>query len=143
MKILFVCTGNTCRSPMAQAIAADMYAEWEFYSAGVAAYPSPASAHAAAVMTERGLCLAAHASQQVSEELLRDMDLVLALADNHKAMLMQDFPFLTCGNLYTLGEYAGVDISVSDPFGGSLDDYRSCAAQIHELLTRIGSKTET
>ena len=136
MKILFVCTGNTCRSPMAQALAADMYGEWEFHSAGVAAYPSPASVHAVAVMAERGLCLAAHASQPVTDELLQSVDLVLALADNHKASLLRDFPSL-CDKLYTLGEYTGSDASVADPFGGSLEDYRSCAEQIYGLLAEL------
>jgi len=140
MKILFVCTGNTCRSPMAQAMAAQLLGEkFDVISAGLMAMPnSAASAHAIAVMNERNIDLSKHKSQLVTEALIKESDLILTMTTSHKEALLQ-----SAGNkVHTLGEYAGSNTSVSDPFGGDLKVYRACADEIYELLEKIKQSLE-
>ena len=138
MRILFVCTGNTCRSPMAQVMAAQLFGEsLQVTSAGLMAAPnSAASAHAITAMSERQLDLTGHSSQMVTEVLLKSADLILTMTESHKSALIQTAP----DKVYTLGEYAGYNISVGDPFGGSLDVYRTCAEEIYRLLLKIHDK---
>jgi len=132
MKILFVCTGNTCRSPMAQVMAAQLFGEsYEVASAGVMAMPKQkASTHAIEAMKQRKIDLTKHKSQMLSEDLLKWADLILTMTESHKYAIADE-------KAHTLGEYAGINASISDPFGGDLDTYLSCAKEIYELLEKI------
>jgi len=138
-KIVFICTGNTCRSPMAAALASQIFTQAglaiEISSAGVSAWGNqPASRHAIKVMEEGGLCLAAHRAALVSEAMLDGAQLVLTMTSTHRAVLLSDYPGAK-DKIFTLGEYVGKSIDIADPFGGSVEDYRACAAQIKSLLT--------
>ena len=167
-KILFVCTGNTCRSPMAQVMAAHLFGPgYEIISAGLMAMPnSAASAHAVAVMKERQLNLTGHKAQPVTEILVKESDLILAMTPSHKTAISK----LTVANVWTLTEYANADENavdgdtgrnkdggesgievpgnrifdaeppvsgVSDPFGGDIEVYRKCAGEIYCLLEKV------
>ena len=143
-KIIFVCTGNTCRSPMAAAMAAQIFAEAglaaEIFSAGVNAMPNqPASRHAITVMEESGLCLLSHRATVVSDELLDSAELVLTMTDSHRAVLLSDYPKAR-DMVFTLSEYIGDEADVADPFGGDVEEYRACAAQIKDMLLRVVEK---
>ena len=143
-KIVFVCTGNTCRSPMAAAMAATLFAEAgltvEIFSAGVNAMPNqPASRHAISVMEEGGLCLLSHRAAIVSNGMLEDAELVLTMTVGHRAVLHSDYPAAR-DRVFTLAEYVGDEADVADPFGGSLEEYRACAAQIKDMLLRVVEK---
>ena len=143
MKILFACTGNTCRSPMAQAMAAKLFGDgYEVLSAGVMAMPGQkASENAIEAMKRRQIDLTGHKSQPVSESLLEWADLVLAMTAAHKsAICLAD----KAGKVYTLREYAGAhdqaapnQTDISDPFGGDLGVYLACAEEIYGLLLKI------
>lgn len=138
MKILFVCTGNTCRSPMAQIMAQGLFGDgYEVFSAGLMAMPNAAaSAHAVTAMHERKFDLSKHRAQLVTETLLESASLILAMTEGHKEALVNAAP----DKVYTLGEYASCGTSISDPYGGDLMVYQKCAEEIFELLLKINDR---
>src|SRR5690625_2200066 len=92
MNILFVCTGNTCRSPMAEHLLEHRVAHVDVQSAGIDAIDNQhANEYAEQVMEEKGIQMN-HRSQSVTEDLLRWADLVLTMTAQHKHSLMIDFP---------------------------------------------------
>jgi protein-tyrosine phosphatase len=142
--VLFVCTGNTCRSPMAETLFRAAAARrlgcapdelhsrgLHVVSAGLAAIAGgPASPEAVAVMQERGLNLADHASQPISERLLQQADLILTMTRSHREAIVSQWPALA-GRVHLLCR-DGSD--VSDPVGGTLEQYRRCAEQIERQV---------
>ncbi|SMC38221.1 low molecular weight protein arginine phosphatase [Sporomusa malonica] len=144
-KILLVCTGNTCRSPMAAALLTDMVLQAGLAdkiaveSAGIAAGCQPASNQAQAVMRQAGLQLDKHCSKQLVPAKLETADLVLTMTVSHKRAVANMTRGMT-GKIYTLAEFAGQAADVSDPFGGSEAEYRMCAGQLKHLLTQAWEK---
>jgi protein-tyrosine-phosphatase len=121
---------------MAAALAASMFARENINvavsSAGVSAFAgSSASKNAILAMELEKLDLTAHKSQSVLPELLENTALVLPMTRTHLSHVKAACPK---ANAYTLGEFAGSLMDISDPFGGNLDEYKTCAAQIKKLL---------
>lgn len=116
LRILFVCTGNTCRSPMAEGLlrklAKERGIDLAVQSAGVSAIPgSSISRHAAAILQDEGI-RDAFESSQITEQLVAWADLVLTLTGGHKRHLLQFFPEAVT-KTYTLKEYVHNEESVT------------------------------
>ncbi|TKH49354.1 low molecular weight protein arginine phosphatase [Bacillus cereus] len=140
-RVLFVCTGNTCRSPMAEALLHHHGGDkFEVQSAGVFAYPgSDASVHAKEALAEKGI-LIDHAAQQVNETLLDWADIVVTMTENHKQIVLGHYPSVEkkLNTLYGLTEGIGKDIS--DPFGGSLSIYKETLDEMEKLVQTLLKK---
>jgi len=144
LRVLFVCTGNTCRSPMAETLFRKLVTEkldcqdWELrergidvFSAGISAGESdPATREAVQIMRESQLDLSQHLSQQVTPPMLKECTLVLTMTDRHRLALIEACPDLS--DRFQLLNQSKIDIA--DPIGGTLDDYRCCAQQIRDNL---------
>ncbi len=142
-RILLVCTGNICRSPLAEALLrrdlkARGFPEIDVGSAGTGAWDgAPASEGAYLVGLERGLDLSGHRARLLTRELVESADLVLTMARHHRARVEE---LGGEGRVFVLGEYAGRDgdeAEVSDPFGGDLDVYRDTCAELEALSTAV------
>ncbi|UHA76027.1 low molecular weight protein arginine phosphatase [Paenibacillus sp. 481] len=187
-RILFVCTGNTCRSPMAESLlrklAQERGIEVEVKSAGVAAWNGTSmSEHAAQVLKQYDASNDSFQSTSVNQEDIQWADLVLTLTVGHKQQVLYQFPEMT-DKTYTLKEYVldhkqaeqaqqalqaliadlqlklslGTqpteeeraqlielqrqcpNLDISDPFGGSLEQYQATAAEIRAMVELLLDK---
>lgn len=143
MNILLVCSGNTCRSPLAAAILADKLSrlpEFEgtsVQSAGTGAWDgTPASEGSYLVALERGLDLSGHRARMLTADQVRDADLILTMSEAHARRVAE------LGGeqkVFPLAEYAGNPDGrrdIRDPMGGDVAGYRETATLLDELLDR-------
>jgi len=143
---LVVCTGNTCRSPMGEALFRKKIADKlgcpldqldqhqiQIFSGGISAMPgAPAASAAIDVMRERGLEISQHASQPITGRIAQAADLILCMTEQHRQALITHWPSLE-SRTFTVRCDGG---NISDPIGSPLDVYRHCADQIETELAQ-------
>lgn len=136
MTIVFVCTGNTCRSPMAEAL---MRAELAkrgvsaaVTSAGLAAAGEPAADHAVTVMEECGLNITRHRSRPLTKELADAADHLVVMTENHRSLL------LAAG--VEDGKITVPAGGVPDPFGGSVEVYRRTRDTLENIVCTLADE---
>ncbi len=143
MHILLVCTGNTCRSPMAeellrQALVSRKQTDVTVGSAGTGAWDgAPVSEGAYLVALERGLDLSGHRARLLTRNDVDRADLVLTMARHHRVRVEE---LNGAGKTFLLGEYAaggGVGGEVSDPFGSELASYRETFGELEKLIGAV------
>jgi protein-tyrosine-phosphatase len=141
MQLLFVCTGNTCRSPLAEAIARRMIADRMIPdiivgSAGTSAWAdAPASDGALLVALEHGIDLGDHRARPLAQELVSRAQVILTMGPHH---LDRAEALGGTGRTWLLTDFAsGTPRPISDPFGGDLDVYRATFAELEEAVGAV------
>jgi len=142
--VLFVCTGNTCRSPLAEALLRRKLADRgiegvSVASAGTGAWEgAPASEGAYLIGLEHGLDLSEHRARLLSRDIAAATSLILTMARHHRARVEQ---LDTATEARVLGEYSGRgDTEIADPFGGDLELYREVFAELDAMLEGVADR---
>lgn len=135
-KILMVCTGNICRSPMAEVLIRfhlhNLFPDEDLFiveSAGTRPILSEATDEAVEVMRESGFDLSGHRSRRVDRDFAASFDLILVMQRYH----LDNEAFKVHLNVFTLGDYAGEGEEVPDPYGRGIKKYR----EVYDLLNRL------
>lgn len=139
--VLFVCTANICRSPMAMGLFREkvkldsVMSTWRIESAGTWARdgqrPFDLSVQ---VMARRGIDIEKHRSRRVTASLLKQFDLVLTMEEEHRDYILGNFPEAN-GRVFLLSSMAGVECDIEDPFGGTEQEVEASADQIEQILS--------
>ena len=136
-RLVFVCTGNTSRSPMAAAIfeRLDPNHEIEIMSRGlVVLFPEPANPKACVVMKNNELSLDNHMSELLKQEEITENTLLLTMSEKQKNTVLETYGDDV--HVYTIKEFVGMDGDVVDPYGGSLIDYEQCFSELSNLVKK-------
>ena len=140
--VLFICTANRCRSPIAMTLLRDKVKkldqaeDWRIESTGTwAEEGQPAMTGAQIVMSEKGFDLSTHHSRPLTGEMLRSFQLILAMESGQKEALQIEFPDVA-RRVYLLSEMVGLRADIHDPVGKSLLEFRDVAVEIELFINK-------
>ena len=150
MKMMFICTGNICRSAMAEGIMKKLVQNnklnnIEIYSCGIYAETGDYSTYNAIEATKvYGADISNHKATNIRDSKIEEMDVILCATTSHKQNVLFLYPSLK-GKVFTMKEYAGLDdndksLNINDPWGYDLNVYYNCAQEIEECLENIIEK---
>lgn len=138
-QVLFVCTGNTCRSPVAAAVLQQWlqeagYSDWSVGSAGTKAEEGQiAAVNSISILAERGIDLTKHRSRAFSLDFVMPSTLVLCMEQSHVEWIQHHYP-QQFDKVYLLSEMSHDSFGVADPFGGSVADYIQMVDEVTLLI---------
>lgn len=136
-KVLFVCTGNTCRSPMAEVIFRSLSYEMELEAQSrglVVLFPEPSNPKAELVLKNHDLVLESHTSRQLAPEDIEKDTLVLTMTESQKKRILEEYGSEI--SVFTIKEFTHEEGDVVDPYGGDLMDYENCYADLARLIKK-------
>lgn len=141
MKVLFVCTGNTCRSPMAEAflnkLSRDNSLEYEASSAGIFAVEGGISENSIRALDELGIDISNYKSKPITDNMIESADIVLTMSLSHKEYL-DNFHPQHSGKIKLLNDYAyGIKEDIKDPYGGDLQAYKAARDEIFKAINKL------
>lgn len=137
--LFFICTGNTCRSPMAEVIAKSFCKNenLNIFSRGILGNYSPASEFSIQAAFSNGLDLSNHKSKTISEQEISQANIILTMTNEHKDLLLYICPNAK-NKIFTIYEYVlNEDKDISDPFGLDLSYYKNCFDELNYLISKI------
>lgn len=144
-KIIFVCTGNTFMSPVAEAIYREKAPVWmpTPYSRGlVVLFQEPISPKVNLLLSKHEIQASDHAqSKQLEAEEITESTLLLTMTLSEKVQLMEEFG--TEGHIYTMGEYTGEETDVTDPYGTEDEQYEKCFEELFGRIDLVIEKMDT
>lgn len=136
-KLIFVCTGNTCRSPIAEAIYKNLekVSDRKVCSRGlVVLFSEPLNPKAEIVLKKHDLELNNHMAKGLKASDVEEDTLILTMTANQKKKVQELYPEEK--DIYTIKEFAGEIGEVVDPYGGTLMDYEECYIELGRLVKK-------
>lgn len=149
MKVMFVCTGNICRSAMADGILKKVVAEKkldiEVYSSGIYAEDGDYATYNAIYAAKYyEVDISNHRATNIKNSKIKEMDIILCATKSHKEAVIYMYPNLE-KKVYTMKEYAGIDnngqdMDIKDPWGYDIEIYNNCIKEIQQCIQEIIKK---